>query len=66
MKPDTWALHFVGTLKDLYAKKKRSTDISGERKRRDREDAMRNYYDDRKLDIDEVNARSRAKELEPK
>jgi hypothetical protein len=50
----------------LYAKKKRSTDISGERKRRDREDAMRNYYDDRKLDIDQVNARSRAKELEPK
>ncbi|KAM0839524.1 hypothetical protein ACQ4PT_060269 [Festuca glaucescens] len=65
MKRDASALHLVGILKDLYAEKEMSTDKRDERKRRDNEEAMRNYYDvqKRKLDIDETNARSRAKEV---
>jgi hypothetical protein len=68
MKCDASTLHLVGTLKDLYADKEISTDKRDERKRRDKEEAMRNHYDiqKRKLDIDEANTRSRSKQVELK
>ena len=68
MKRDASAMHLVGTLKDLYAEKEEATDKREERKRREKEEALKNYYDvqKRKLDIDEANARMRAREVELK
>ncbi|XP_047053898.1 DNA ligase 1-like [Lolium rigidum] len=68
MKRDASTMHLVGTLKDLYAEKEVSTDKREERKRREKEEAMKNYYDVqmRKLDIDEANAKTRAREVEIK
>jgi hypothetical protein len=68
MNLDALALHLVGTLKDLYAEKEMSNEKREERKRRDKEEAMRNNYDEQKrnLEIDEANARSKANEVELK
>jgi hypothetical protein len=66
MNRDALALHLVGTLKKLYAERDISTAKRDERKRRDKQEAMRNLYkvQRRKLEIDEANARSRAKEVD--
>jgi hypothetical protein len=68
MKRDASAMHLVGTLKDLYAEKEMSTNKREERKRWEKEEAMKNYYDvqKRKPDIDEANAKTRAREVELK
>jgi hypothetical protein len=68
MNLDALALHLVETLKNLYAEKEMGNEKREERKRRDKEEAMRNKYDEQKrnLEIDEANARSRAKEVELK
>jgi hypothetical protein len=68
MKCDASAMHLVGTLKDLYAEKEMSTNKREERKRREKEEAMKNCYDvqKKKLDMYEANAKSRAKEVELK
>jgi hypothetical protein len=68
MKRDASAMHLVGTLKDLYAEKEVATNKSEERKPREKEEAMKNYYDvqKRKVDINEANAKTRAREVEIK
>jgi hypothetical protein len=45
MKRDASAMHFLDTLKDLYAEKDVSMDKRDEGQRREKEEDMKNYYD---------------------
>jgi hypothetical protein len=45
MKCDASVFHLAGTLKDLFAKHEISNEKMEERKHRDKEEAMKNYYD---------------------
>ena len=55
-------------LEGLVCRKEVSTEKREDRKRREKEEAMKNYYDvqKRKLDIDEANAKSRVREVKLK
>jgi hypothetical protein len=66
MKRDASAMHLVGTLKDLHAEKEVSTYKRDERKRREKEEDMKTYYDvqNRKIEIEEANSKTRAREVE--
>jgi hypothetical protein len=54
------------TIKTLFADKEVSSEKRDERKRREKEEAVKNYYDiqHKKLTLEEINAHNKQKELE--
>jgi hypothetical protein len=55
----------MDTIKTCFAKKEVSSEKRDERKRQDKEEAMKGYIDiqNKRLEIEEINALARAKEV---
>jgi Flp pilus assembly secretin CpaC len=68
MKRDASAMQLVGTLKEMHAHREVSTDKRDERRRQEKEEDMKNYFDvqKKKLEIEEVKAKTKAREIELK
>jgi hypothetical protein len=67
-KREASSLAIQETLKELIAEKEVSSDEREERKHKEREDAAKTFYEmqTKRLEIEEINARSRARKLDLK
>jgi hypothetical protein len=68
LKRDASSMLLFGTLKELHADREVSTDKRDERRRREKEEDRKNYFDvqKKKLEIEEVKAKTKAREIELK
>jgi hypothetical protein len=64
MKRDASAMQLFDTLKEMHAEREVSTDKRDGRRRREKEEDKKNYFDvqKKKLEIEELKAKTKARE----